>query len=653
MAHRFIARLIGIPRPSKRAMITASDTALVPVALAATAALEANSVSSTVFPWPIEAVAFLMALSVVLTLVMGIHRVQLKAYESHAFALTVAHGVLVAVAAAIVDGLAGYGSNASTWLTFALLYPILIGISRLVGLRLLRSFYRHGQAQVRVIIYGAGRTGRQLAAALRSDDTIVPVAFVDDDHSLHGTIVQGFTVYAPDRILRIATDRNVDRILLAIPHLARPRQAMIARRLEALGLQVQTLPSFAELAGSGRPIGDQLLRLKPDSFLGRDNVESCLPSGAETYVGRSVLVTGAGGSIGSELCRKLLACKPTRLVMMDTSELGLFEIDMELAPLCREAGVTLVPILGSVCDAAMVRRVLADNAVEIVLHAAAYKHVHMVENNPVAGVANNVLGTQVLALASLDAGVRRFILVSSDKAVRPHNLMGASKRLSEVVVQDLASRSDIDAGGTIFAMVRFGNVIGSSGSVIPLFQEQINRGGPVTLTDRDVTRYFMTIPEAARLVLVAGTFARGGDLFVLDMGDPVLIHDLANQMIRAAGLTVKDHANPDGDIEIVLTGLRPGEKLHEELLIGADQTPTSHPKIMRAREVGLSEIEVAACLKGIRQAAADADPVAMRNVVARWVEGGQRLVERRPQAKGFALVRHGAESMPPAFSPEQ
>jgi FlaA1/EpsC-like NDP-sugar epimerase len=282
--------------------------------------------------------------------------------------------------------------------------------------------------------------------------------------------------------------------------------------------------------------------------------------------------------------------------------------------------------------------VIDDHAIEIVLHAAAYKHVPIVERDPVPGFANNVLGTQVVAQAALDAGVGQFILISTDKAVRPKNMMGASKRLAELVIQDLASRSDPSQGGTVFSMVRFGNVIGSSGSVIPLFEEQIARGGPVTLTHRDVTRYFMTIPEAARLVLVSGTFAHGGDVFVLDMGDPVSIYDLARQMISAANYTVRDDDNPNGDIEIVLTGLRPGEKLQEELLIGTGQTTTPHPKILQAQESRLSEIEVAACLKSLRGALAEANNTAIRAIVGRWVEGNQieglpRMIETPDQTE--------------------
>jgi FlaA1/EpsC-like NDP-sugar epimerase len=339
--------------------------------------------------------------------------------------------------------------------------------------------------------------------------------------------------------------------------------------------------------------------------------------GAEAYTGKSVLVSGAGGSIGSELCRQVLACRPSRLVLFELSELALYTVDQDLRLLAEEAGTELVAVLGSVTDQRIVRRVLTDNAVSVVLHAAAYKHVPLVEANPLVGMANNVLGTSTLAREARELGVTRFILVSSDKAVRPTNVMGASKRLAGRVGQDLAAPSP----HTAFAMVRFGNVLGSSGSVVPLFQEQIARGGPVTLTHPDVTRYFMTVQEAARLVLLAGSFAHGGEVYVLDMGQPVLIRNLARQVIEASGYTVNDETNPDGDIEIVTVGLRSGEKLHEELMIGEGLVTTPHPKILCAQEERLSEIEVASALRALRAAVASGDPEAARAVANRWVEG--------------------------------
>ncbi|EBA04428.1 Nucleotide sugar epimerase/dehydratase [Rhodobacterales bacterium HTCC2150] len=388
--------------------------------------------------------------------------------------------------------------------------------------------------------------------------------------------------------------------------------------MQALGLEVQALPSFAQLIGEEALI-DKLAPVTPGQFLGRAHLDREIAGGAETYEGRSVMVTGAGGSIGSEICRQLLQLRPRRLVLFELSELALYTIEMELRQLLEGSDnpVEIVPLMGSMTEARLVRRALAENQIEVVLHTAAYKHVPMVEANPLVGLSNNVLGTQIMAREAKAAGVERFMLISSDKAVRPTNVMGASKRLAEMVVQDLASRSKT----TIFSMVRFGNVLGSSGSVVPLFQDQIARGGPVTLTDNAVTRYFMTIQEAVGLVILAGSYAEGSEIFVLDMGRPVLIRQLAEQMIEAAGYTLRSAKNPDGDIAIKVTGLRPGEKLHEELPITKGRISTENPKIFCAAEKPLSEIEVATALRALREAVATGDEPAARAVITRWVEG--------------------------------
>ncbi len=617
---RLVYAVTVMPRGAKQAIIVMIDVLSLPLALAAALALQQNT-----FPpasgliYNRQAVLLLMLMAAILSIAIGIHKVQLKAYESRALAMTGAHTLTMSLAIAILDGMTGGASPAATAVIFGFVYFSSAAGLRIMLLKMLYSIYDSGGSTVRVLIYGAGTTGKQLAAALRTDTSILPVAFVDDNANLQSTLVQGLRVFSPLAIPTIVGERDIDRVLLAMPSQSRAHLAQIAARLEDMGLTVETVPSFAQLVGSGAPIAQQLRPVTARQFLGRAPLDAELPGGAEIYAGQSVLITGAGGSIGSELCRQIIACKPRRLVMLEIGELALYTIGQELRANAAHNGVDLVSTLGSVCDAPIVRRVLRDNATSIVLHAAAYKHVPIVERDPVPGFSNNVLGTHVLAAAAAEAGVARFIYVSTDKAVRPKNLMGASKRLAETLIQDFASRATPSAGGTIFSMVRFGNVIGSSGSVIPLFQQQIAKGGPVTLTHREVTRYFMTIPEAARLVLVSGTFATGGDVFVLDMGDPVPILNLARQMIEAMGHSVRDEANPAGDIEIVLTGLRPGEKLHEELLIGEGQTTTPHPKILQARESHLSEIEVAACLKALRQAVADADDDAIRAVVARWV----------------------------------
>jgi FlaA1/EpsC-like NDP-sugar epimerase len=612
----------AMSRCRKRVVLLAVDMLLIPVALIGAIALQGNALTENLSAgggiighW--LALPLLTVIGGLLSTVLGLPLIQLKSYESHAIALTGVHAVLLGLATAVLDDLAGLGTPLATLINFVLVYFLLDVATRMGMLQLLLGIYRRGQDQSRVLIYGAGSTGRQLAAALRTDETIFPIAFVDDNINTQGTTIQGLTVYGPMAIPTLVRTHSIDRVLLAMPSAPRPRQAQLSRRLEDLGLEVQAVPSFAQLTGRAALV-NQLQPVMPGRFLGREALDATLPDSGTTYAGRVILITGAGGSIGSELCRQLLGRTPAKIVLFEISELALYTVDMELRALLRKQRIEIVPVLGSITDASLLARTMATHRVQVVLHAAAYKHVPLVEKNPIAGMLNNVLGTQTLAQAAANAGVERFILISSDKAVRPKNMMGASKRMAELVVQDLASRTK----STVFTMVRFGNVMGSSGSVIPLFQEQIAKGGPVTLTHREVTRFFMTIPEAAKLVLVAGSFASGGDVFVLDMGDPIPIYDLARQMISAAGYTARDETNPDGDIEIKVTGLRPGEKMHEELLIGEGQLTTPHPKILQASEVALSEIEVAAALKALRKAIDSADEKALRHVVARWVEGG-------------------------------
>ena len=613
--YRFVSTL---SRTVKRYILLTVDICLVPVALLLALALQQSGMPDfESFEGRWLSLPLLMALSGLLSTVMGINKIQLKAYEARAIGMTGAHAILLGLVAAVLDDLAGYGTPIATFINFVLVYFLISVAARVVLLQLLLAIYRSGQEQCRVLIYGAGATGRQLAAALRTDEHIFPVAFIDDNSALSSIMMQGLRVYPARDIERLVHERKIDRVLIAMPQMPRPQLAQLSRRLEGMGLDVQALPSFSQLMAQGSLV-DQLQSVVPGRFLGRAPLDAEMPGKSEFYADRSILITGAGGSIGSELCRQVLDCRARRLVLFEVSELALYTIDLELRTLSEGLNVEIVPVLGSITDAPLMRRTMADYGVQVVLHAAAYKHVPLVEQNPIVGISNNVLGTQTLAIEAARANVERFILISSDKAVRPKNMMGASKRLAEIVVQDLASRS---GNGTIFTMVRFGNVIGSSGSVIPLFRDQIEKGGPVTLTHRDVTRYFMTIPEAARLVLVAGSFASGGDVFVLDMGKPVLIKDLVRQMVEAAGRKIKDADNPDGDIEVQITGLRPGEKIHEELLIGEGQLTTAHSKIMQAREVSLTQQEVAMALQGLRDAIEAADVVALRKVVTHFVEG--------------------------------
>ena len=470
--------------------------------------------------------------------------------------------------------------------TIGIIQPILlllfVGASRALARVWLGEHYLSAlkrAARSRVLIYGAGVAGRQLAAAMANCHEMQVVGFLDDDDRLHGHVLNGQPIYNPADLDNLATTLNISDVLLAMPSLSRRRRNEILAWIRGAHVAVRTLPSVTDLAQGKVSVSD-LRELDIDDLLGRESVAPNHLLLSKNIVTKVVLVTGAGGSIGSELCRQILALAPSKLLLVEQSEFALYGIHQELEEKLTERDIVLVPLLASVQDAERMREIMSTWNPDTVYHAAAYKHVPLVEHNPAAGIKNNVLGTLRTAQAALDAGVSDFVLISTDKAVRPTNVMGASKRLAEMALQALAA----DGGGTKFSMVRFGNVLGSSGSVVPKFRQQIRDGGPVTLTHSEVTRYFMTIPEAAQLVIQAGAMAKGGDVFVLDMGQSVKIIDLARRMIELSGLVVKDERNPDGDIEIAVTGLRPGEKLYEELLIGDNPQPTLHPRIMKAHE---------------------------------------------------------------------
>jgi FlaA1/EpsC-like NDP-sugar epimerase len=470
----------------------------------------------------------------------------------------------------------------SSWL---LLWVLLTGFTGAVRFALrdvllsLQNKPRHGLT--RVAIYGAGAAGVQLAAALRLAGNHSVDLFVDDAPHLWRRDINGILIQPP-QVLRQQVGQ-IDQVLLAIPSLSRSRRRLITADLQDLGIPLLQVPSVDDIT-SGRARIDALRPIAIEELLGRDPVPPDPRLLGPGIAGECVCVTGAGGSIGSELCRQILQQRPRRLVLLERSEPSLYAIHKELQGLL-PAGVALVPVLGSAADAPLVERLFREQGLSVVFHAAAYKHVPLVEANPLAGLANNVLSTRVVCRAACAAGVNEVVLISTDKAVRPTNVMGASKRVAELVLQAHAQAGNRE---TRFAMVRFGNVLGSSGSVVPLFRRQIAAGGPITLTHPEIIRFFMTIPEAAQLVLQAAVLAEGGDVFLLDMGDPVRIKDLAEQMVRLSGLSLRDAQNPNGDIEIVCTGLRPGEKLYEELLIDADSQPTSHPLIYRAQDQALA-----------------------------------------------------------------
>jgi FlaA1/EpsC-like NDP-sugar epimerase len=431
----------------------------------------------------------------------------------------------------------------------------------------------------KVLIYGAGSTGRQLVAAMANSHEMQVVGFLDDDDRLHGHVLNGQPIYNPADLASLVTSLTISDVFLAMPRLNRKRRNEILTQIRTAHVAVRTLPSMTDLAQGKVSISD-LRELDIDDLLGREPVMPNHILLAMKVRSKVVMVTGAGGSIGSEICRQILAVGPSKLLLIEQSEFALYGIHQELEEKLVGRDIVLLPLLASVQDNERMRAIMSTWHPDTVYHAAAYKHVPLVEHNPAEGIKNNVLGTLRTAQAAAEYGVSDFVLISTDKAVRPTNLMGASKRLAEMVLQALA----VTNPGTTFSMVRFGNVLGSSGSVVPKFRQQIRDGGPITLTDPDVTRYFMNIPEASQLVIQAGAMAKGGDVFVLDMGQSVKIMDLARKMIELSGLTVKDEKNPDGDIEIEISGLRPGEKLYEELLIGDNPKPTSHQRIMKAHE---------------------------------------------------------------------
>ena len=589
-----------------------ADGAMVPIAFLTTTLIQSPTERAATTADLLPSLAILVAVTLAASLVLGVAQTRLRdCFDSVAVRQVAFLAILSAGTSVLL--FPAHLPPGSTFAFGAILF-LLMFLSRTVMYEVLTALYRRTADVTRVVIYGAGTTGVQLASALRRHDKIQPVAFVDDNVSLHGLSVGRLKVHPPLRLPELIAEKGVRRVILAMPSASPNRLQQIARRLEALGLDVQALPSFAQLVGEEVSI-DRLKSLRPGQFLGREHRQFDPERLAGPYRDKVVLVTGAGGSIGRELCRQVMTYGPSRLVLLEMSEPALFNVHRELASLFEDTPTEIVPVLGSVTESRLARNVLRNHGVQIVLHAAAYKHVPMVETNIVAGLANNVLGTHTMAREAVQAGVERFILISSDKAVRPANVMGASKRLAEMIVQDLAERHP----ETRFAAVRFGNVIGSSGSVVQIFREQIAAGGPVTLTDEKATRYFMTAEEAVHLVLIAATMARHGEIFALDMGEPLLIRDLARRMIQAAGYTVRDASNPDGDIELRVVGPRPGDRRHEPSVIDGAVESGGLPAILRVDPGRLAEVELAPVLRGIREAVSSGEADEMEQMLRRFV----------------------------------
>src|SRR3984893_15480961 len=575
------AAILALPRGTKRLIMAAADAVAIPTALWAALALKFDrldpALERTLAYFVVAVASALLFFSV-----FGLYRAVIR------FVGPKAMGTVIAGVSLSVLVLAGFDrffashqiplSAFGIYWALALLY---VGGSRFVARYLFLHTGANGKAIARVAIYGAGDAGARVSSVLLGGPDFEPVAFIDDKKSLQGSNINGIRVYGADSLPALVRQRKIDRILLALPSVSRRRRREILTQLEPLGVHVQSLPNLSDLI-SGKAQINELCDVEVSDLLGRDPVPPKPKLFGSCIRGKCVLVTGAGGSIGAELCRQIIRLSPSRLVQFEMSELALYNIERELEEVAahEKLSVEIVPLLGNAHHRHRVREVLSAFGVQTVYHAAAYNHVPIVEYNVVEGIHNNVISTWYTAEAALETGVETFVLVSTDKAVNPANVMGATKRLAELVLQALQERTT----QTRFCMVRFGNVLASSGSVVPLFQEQIRRGGPVTVTHRDVIRYFMTIPEAAQLVLQAGSMAKGGDVFVLDMGRPVRIDDLARRLVNLMGLTVRDADNPDGDIEIEYTGLRTAEKLFEELLIGTNVTGTDHPMILRAME---------------------------------------------------------------------
>ncbi|ENV2992891.1 polysaccharide biosynthesis protein [Vibrio vulnificus] len=609
-----LAYIWSLPRVHKRLISLAIDTLLITFSffMAIWVRHGEVAVSVSVETW------LTLAGTVVVTLIaftrLGLYRAVLRYLTFHALTVVVFGALISALSITTF----AYFFNAEVPRTVPVIYmtflALLCGGARMMVRSLIVQASRKGCE--RVLIYGAGSTGRQLAIALRNAETYQVKGFIDNDPSLENTIIQGLTVHSSEQISRLVEKQEIEKILLAMPRATRSERKAIIDGLLHLPVEVLTVPDFKDIV-NGNATVDELKDVAIEDLLGRDPVEPNPELMKANIHGKVVMVTGAGGSIGSELCRQIVRQKPKTLILFELSEYGLYEIDKELSGMVEamQLEVEIIPLLGSVQRINRLSATMRAFGVQTVYHAAAYKHVPLVEYNVVEGVRNNVFGTYYSAKAAIEAGVESFVLISTDKAVRPTNVMGTSKRMAELALQALAAKENDKVNGTRFCMVRFGNVLGSSGSVIPLFKRQIEEGQAITVTHPDIIRYFMTIPEAAQLVIQAGAMGKGGDVFVLDMGEPVKIVDLAKNLIQLSGLEVKSSDNPNGDIEIKFTGLRPGEKLYEELLIGDNVEGTDHERIMTANEQFLPLEEFNQILDNLDRACHEFDHETIRQIL--------------------------------------
>ena len=615
-----IYRSIEMKRSHKHCVMVFSDLLMLPLALWSGFALRLSEW------WPIEYMIYSWWLFLVLPVVgvfvfmrLGLYRAVVRFMGAQAIWAVVKGVSLLALflwAVAFIFEITPFPRSLPV--SFALVALVYVGGSRL----LVRYYYhwllRYYTDKKSVLIYGAGGAGIQLATTLCDDQEYHPVGFVDDNSSLWKLTIKGLPVYGVSSLKEVIARDNVKHVLLALPNASNRDRKRVLESLSSYSVHIQTIPSMPDLL-SGKASVEQLREVEIEDLLGRDSVPPMPELMAKCIMNKVVMITGAGGSIGSELCRQVLAQEPKVLILFEQSEYNLYKIEKELQNQYQtqhKNHTYIIALLGSVVDRERIKGIFSRFDVDTIYHAAAYKHVPLVESNVVVGIKNNIVGTQVLAEESSRSGVGHFILVSTDKAVRPTNIMGATKRFAELILQALSVQSK-----TVFSMVRFGNVLGSSGSVVPLFRKQIATGGPVTVTHKDITRFFMTIPEAASLVIQAGSMAKGGDVFVLDMGESVKIVDLAKRMIQLSGLELKTDDNPEGDIEICYTGLRPAEKLYEELLLSDDVVGAEHSKIMRAKEESLSLSVLYDYLSKISSACSSYDVEELKKLLCQSVSG--------------------------------
>ncbi|MGJ7457507.1 polysaccharide biosynthesis protein [Halomonas sp. RA08-2] len=608
---QMLERALRLPRRSKCVLQLSTDALLLAGSFLMALVLQAENLSPILQPQAWTLLAVSVPITLVIFLRLGLYRALVRYMTLNTLKVV---GIGAAVST-LTLALAARFVDISLTLSPLVIHAILVLLS-VGGIRfLMRSLYRRilMKDKIRVIIYGAGSAGSQLVASLRQGTEFMPVAFVDDWRGMNGTTVEGIKVFKPAELPRLIEKSDAERILLAMPSTTRSRRRQILESLERLNVAIQTVPAVEDVV-SGRARLEDIRNVSVEDLLGRDPVPARQELLDANIRDKVVMVTGAGGSIGSELCRQIIRLRPSRLLLVEVSEFALYSIESELARIAKEEELPrerIVPLLCSVQNGKQLESLMRTFGVQTVYHAAAYKHVPMVEYNVSEGVINNVFGTLETAKAAVAAGVGTFVLISTDKAVRPTNVMGTTKRMAELICQALSATQT----HTRFCMVRFGNVLGSSGSVIPVFRQQIAQGGPVTVTHPEITRFFMTIPEAAELVLQAGAMGKGGDVFALDMGEPVRIATLAQRMIKLSGFEVRAEDGSSGDIDIVYTGLRPGEKLYEEILVGQDSLSTEHPRILSEKEIHWEWGRLEAHLTALREAVHKRDVAQIRQLL--------------------------------------